>query len=143
MQRILNFVKKQKRTNNYKFMCFSTNSNRNREQKSEEWNYNGSFYNSILLLPILSIIDRKVEPTKRCFFFSSSSQKINQIENRISSIEYPANKPIEDRYDFQQIVDSQNKPIGYIVNIFDGHGGWQVAEYCQKHLSAEFQKIIA
>ena len=49
--------------------------------------------------------------------------------------------PIEDRFDCREISEKNNKK-GYLLNVFDGHGGWQVAEFCEKNLSKEFQKAL-
>lgn len=38
------------------------------------------------------------------------------------------------------ITDGKSK--GYLLNVYDGHGGWQVAEFCQKHLSKDFQQAL-
>lgn len=59
----------------------------------------------------------------------------------MSKVQYPANLPIEDRFDCQPITEKDNKK-GYLLHVFDGHGGWQVAEFCEKNLSKEFQKAI-
>lgn len=44
--------------------------------------------------------------------------------------EYNANGPIEDRYDVQE------SPRGdFFAAVYDGHGGWQAAEFARKRLS--------
>lgn len=55
----------------------------------------------------------------RCWF-ASSDFKPNHIKNRIVNLQYPANNPIEDRFDFVQLKSIQ----GYFISVFDGHGGW-------------------
>ena len=44
------------------------------------------------------------------------------MKTRISLVQYPANNPIEDRYSCQQLTTID----GYVVSVFDGHGGWQL-----------------
>lgn len=66
------------------------------------------------------------------------SKKVNEKHVvSYSCAAYRANKPIEDRYDFFF------SPTGdaYFA-VFDGHGGWQAAEYVQKNLIANTYKEI-
>jgi pyruvate dehydrogenase phosphatase len=39
-------------------------------------------------------------------------------------LQYPANEPCEDRFNCYQLKNSN----AYYAAVFDGHGGWQVAE---------------
>ena len=47
------------------------------------------------------------------------------MKSRISLIQYPANNPIEDRYDCAQLESID----GFAASVFDGHGGWQMGMF--------------
>ncbi len=70
-------------------------------------------------------------------------------------MEYAANKPIEDRHHMKQLENLD----GYVVSVYDGHGGWQVgminlnnwwanvqiiikAELAMNHLSEELDNLL-
>jgi pyruvate dehydrogenase phosphatase len=59
--------------------------------------------------------------------------------------QYPANNPCEDTYNVKQIMVNGHKH-GYYAAVFDGHGGWQLAEYAKKNLHVyveqELQKAL-
>ena len=63
---------------------------------------------------------------------SDSNHKLtrNILKNRVSTISYAANNPIEDRYNAIQLKNLD----GYLIEVLDGHGGYQVAEYASKKL---------
>ena len=48
-------------------------------------------------------------------------------------IQYPANFPCEDTCNVKQLTIN-GQQIGYYAGVFDGHGGWQMAEYAKKNL---------
>jgi len=54
----------------------------------------------------------------------------NKVENRVSTLEYPANNPIEDRLSYHSFKNID----GFCATVFDGHGGWQVAELASRKL---------
>ena len=56
--------------------------------------------------------------------FSNKSKKLyrNSIKGRIKIMQYPAFRPIYDRFCCSDLPNSQ----GYICSIFDGHSGWQL-----------------
>jgi len=58
----------------------------------------------------------------------------NQIKNRVSVIQYAANNPIEDRYNAIQLRNL----YGYCLQVLDGHGGSQVADFANKKLHVMF-----
>ena len=72
-------------------------------------------------LPFFFIANDKIRKNHN-FFFSSYTK--NQLENRVSLIQYESNNPIEDRFNCTQIKEVE----GYLISVFDGHGGWQVGK---------------
>lgn len=62
----------------------------------------------------------------------------NILKNRVTTISYAANNPIEDRYNAIQLRNLD----GYFVEVLDGHGGYQVAEYASKKLHIYFDEKI-
>ena len=65
------------------------------------------------------------------FFFFNFSQK-NKMESRVAAIQYQSNNPLEDTYSCEQVVSGIE---GYLISVFDGHGGWQLCIY--PHFSPE------
>lgn len=51
---------------------------------------------------------------------------------------YPGNEYIEDRHEIREILGGD-----VFCGIFDGHGGWQVAEYASVHLSKNLEMELA
>lgn len=73
----------------------------------------------------------------RCLFNQNQLQR-NKLKNRVSTLQYQANNPIEDR-----IQATELKTIdGYMVGVFDGHGGWQFSNYLQKAIAIELEKQL-
>ena len=56
-----------------------------------------------------------------------SKVEISQINRTISALQLEANDPCEDKYFIQEINISNS--TGYIMSIFDGHGGWILSQY--------------
>lgn len=54
----------------------------------------------------------------------------------IANVSYPANDPIEDRWDFR---DYDGKTFAAVM---DGHGGWQAADFAQRELLATVGKEL-
>jgi serine/threonine protein phosphatase PrpC len=46
-------------------------------------------------------------------------------------LQYPANSPIEDRFN----VSGLKSIDGFTASVFDGHGGWQIADYAMKKIN--------
>jgi len=57
----------------------------------------------------------------------------NHNHSNFSHIQYPSNNPIEDRW----LVHQLKALSGSITAVFDGHGGWQMAEFARQHLAKE------
>jgi pyruvate dehydrogenase phosphatase len=55
----------------------------------------------------------------------------------VGSYQYPANSPIEDR-----IISKPLAPSVNLYGVFDGHGGWQVSEYCMKTVPKKFNELF-
>lgn len=55
-----------------------------------------------------------------CFFWNSTELIKNKLDQRVVLLQYAANNPIEDRYKVTQLHNAS----GFIVTVFDGHGGW-------------------
>lgn len=68
----------------------------------------------------------------------NSELKSNILLNRVSVIQYNANNPREDRHNAIQL---KHLP-GYMVAVFDGHGGNEVADYANKMLHKYFDDEI-
>ena len=60
------------------------------------------------------------------------------FESRISHSSYAANDPIEDRWAYMEHGDSLA-----ILSVYDGHGGWQAAEFARVHLGPTIVREFA
>lgn len=63
----------------------------------------------------------KININAKCWFTSLYK---NNSKNRVNSLQYAANNPIEDKY----IIGDLESVPGYVSGVFDGHGGWQVCK---------------
>mmetsp|Transcript_19504 Transcript_19504/g.27388 ORF Transcript_19504/g.27388 Transcript_19504/m.27388 type:complete len:377 (+) Transcript_19504:293-1423(+) len=70
------------------------------------------------------------------FAFSSASEEV--FMPSISIGEYNANDPIEDRHLIKDLSQGE-----FIAAVFDGHGGWQAAEFAQKRMAKVVQIELA
>lgn len=60
---------------------------------------------------------------------TGSAERYSPRSMLISRSTYPANDPIEDRWDYREIQENM-----VLASVMDGHGGWQAAEYTRKYL---------
>jgi pyruvate dehydrogenase phosphatase len=87
---------------------------------------------------VVTAMERKLNKVS-CFFGSGSKCERNKIKTRFASIQYNANFPIEDRCQGMQLESID----GYAVSVFDGHGGWQMAEFAVNNLHKELDAVLA
>lgn len=80
-----------------------------------------------LLLSSLGYYTTLKDEEVKCFFNSFAK---NDVKHRAHLNQYPANKPVEDRWAIGNLVNTE----GFVAAVFDGHGGWQVAEFVSKSL---------
>jgi len=88
-----------------------------------------------------------------CQSFSSGSSKpaenpdytsmLNKWDDSLSStscghLQYPANYPIEDRFFYDKFKFPSGN--GFICGVFDGHAGWQFADYINREIYDRFVK---
>eukprot|EP01016_Furgasonia_blochmanni_P052496 TRINITY_DN837_c0_g1_i6.p1 TRINITY_DN837_c0_g1~~TRINITY_DN837_c0_g1_i6.p1 ORF type:complete len:389 (-),score=107.23 TRINITY_DN837_c0_g1_i6:567-1733(-) len=107
-----------------------TNDNNNNEESS------GESHARKLWLPLLAIFTQKLSNVS-CLFGIGSPDR-NKLTGRVTLVQYAANNPIEDRYSCMQL----NAIDGFFVGVFDGHGGWQMADFAMKNLGKELDEIL-
>jgi pyruvate dehydrogenase phosphatase len=75
------------------------------------------------------------------WFFPSAKPLLesNKIEGRLGTTQYPSNNPIEDRYAYRTF----EKIPGFTAIVFDGHGGWMVAEFASRVLPDYLEQELA
>ena len=74
------------------------------------------FSNNYVWCKINSIIDKL-----------KTKAELSQIDKTVSAIQLEANEPCEDKYFIKKINISNS--TGYIMSVFDGHGGWILSQY--------------
>lgn len=62
--------------------------------------------------------------------------RANILKNRVCQMVHAANNPIEDRHNAIQLKNFE----GYFLSIFDGHGGYNVAEFANSQLHRKFDQ---
>lgn len=94
-----------------------------------------------MLLSLIPILYLKKLHEQHCHAFSLSSLfkgSLNNIKGRTNSLQYAANNPIEDRV----IEENFQELDGFVTAVLDGHGGYNVAEFISKNLTAELEESI-
>ena len=88
-----------------------------------------SFFNVILLFFFINICQYNYIICKSNSILDKIKSKveISQINDTIVALQLGANNPCEDKYFINEIIISNS--TGYIMGIFDGHGGWVLSQY--------------
>jgi len=138
------FAYTQRRPSDINLEQTNNNSNNYNNYKSEDYNQGNSNYSYrsqslyyAAVLPLFAIMTDRISKVS-CFFGGSSKLEKNRLTNRIALIQYPSNNPIEDRWAVHQL---ESIP-GYLSMVFDGHGGWQVAEYARENLPRVLEEVL-
>ena len=63
------------------------------------------------------------------------------MSNRIHVTQFPANTPCEDTFNVRQLNSNGDK-VGYYGGVFDGHGGWQMAEFAKRNFHTILEEEI-
>lgn len=106
-----------------------------------------AFYGSVALTT-LSVLNINLNDDAICEEIPNHSLKSFQLKKELSpcSFTYPANNPIEDRFvlsTFKMNGSATNQKTTWEVGaVFDGHGGWQVADLASKKLIPDIMKNI-
>ena len=58
--------------------------------------------------------------------------------HRVHGVQYESNAPIEDRLSCYQFESFK----GYFAAVYDGHGGWQVADACARKMQGYLEKNL-
>ncbi|CAD8050938.1 unnamed protein product [Paramecium sonneborni] len=126
---------------NAQFIVYETKASYCDLSKSYSGEDNERFKNNYksIVLPLIMIYGCHLymNDETKCFFGSSSLKK-NQLDQRVVLLQYAANNPIEDRYKVNQLKNIN----GYAVSVFDGHGGWQLAELAMNILHEKIDYYI-
>lgn len=84
------------------------------------------------------IMSQKLNRVQQCLFQKPQQCQRNQLKNRVQTLQYPANNPIEDRVSFAQLSNIE----GFFAAVYDGHGGWQISDYCEKNIVQILEKAL-
>ena len=106
----------------------STSGEEDKTKNDNQSTNSSNYINTIAMVGIAGLLSQKLDDITNFWWFNSSER--NKIKSRISDIQYPANHPIEDRFSYN---DFQNIE-GFSAIVYDGHGGWQVAEWASRTL---------
>ena len=86
------------------------------------FHYKNLFNSRVLFLTTVPImVYSNFEKRFSCGWFGTKYYR-NKLANRISTIQYNANNPIEDRISYKDFDNVD----GYAALVLDGHGGWQI-----------------
>mmetsp|Transcript_71213 Transcript_71213/g.82834 ORF Transcript_71213/g.82834 Transcript_71213/m.82834 type:complete len:423 (-) Transcript_71213:159-1427(-) len=121
---------------------YRKNNEENERERDRNENTNNKKFNWILpsALVWMSYVSQDRKDYNVECFFGSKAEKLerNKLKNRFGVVQYAANKPIEDRFHTKQLESLD----GYVVSVFDGHGGWQVAELAMNHLANDLDALL-
>jgi len=105
------------------------------QYQDDQGSYNNS--HSCVLLSIFGALASGLSIMVLCDTIPQQSHSEN-ASLHFSFIQYPSNNPIEDRWSVYQLKALP----GSITAVFDGHGGWQMAEFARKHLAKEIDERL-
>ena len=72
------------------------------------------------------------------FFFNSRISCFSVKKEEISNVFYPANDPIEDRFEIKFLENIDN---ALLVSVLDGHGGHTLSDFTNQRMSEYIQKF--
>ena len=64
------------------------------------------------------------QETHKCWFFNKKYAR-NRLQDRVQTVQYNANSPIEDRISYRDLASIG----GFAALVLDGHGGWQAVRW--------------
>lgn len=82
------------------------------------------------------IVEKTFPTPAQC---ADKTVKKDKLEKRGQVFSYQANDPIEDTFQIHQFT----KTNGYMAGVYDGHGGWQVADHVSKYLHHYIDEAIS
>jgi len=106
------------------------------QDNSSNYKYSNSSLYTAAVIPLVAIMTDRI--SKISCFFGGPKQEKNKLTGRVALIQYPSNNPIEDRWAVHQLEAIP----GYLSMVFDGHGGWQVAEYAREQLPKVLEDVL-
>ncbi len=80
------------------------------------------------------------EPVSECVAAKPKEQdfKPNELWGRVEGLQLDGNSPVEDRLNIKQLTSVK----GFYMGVFDGHGGWQVADLCNKKMHVYLDEYL-
>lgn len=110
--------------------------------ESKQSNFNLYFPSSALANPF-NIVYTEGDEAADDIRSSCSEEEVSNTQNfvrkSIFSKQYAANCEIEDRISVGVLTSLKNS---FMVNVFDGHGGYILAEYCSQNIIEVLDRIL-